>query len=69
MSGTDKTGEMLVASIRRTKAGAQAGAAAKPKAGTAAAGTRKARPKTGAAAKQESTKGGTYQFGRRVWPD
>lgn len=68
MSGNDKTGERLVASIRKTKAGAQTadsgpGAAAGPR-------PRAARPKARAKGSAGQTAAGSgYQHGRRVWPD
>lgn len=71
MSEADKTGEKLVASMRRTKAGAgpASGAAKKP----TAASTRKAAPGKSAARKSKPAPAASgsdpYQSGRRVWPD
>jgi hypothetical protein len=74
----DKTGEKLVASIRKTRAGA----AKKTTAGktsttsTAAASARKkaaTRPRTAPKAEKKvpQVPGSTdaYQYGRRIWPD
>ena len=73
MTGKDKTGDQLVASIRKTKQ------AATTRKKTVA---RKSQPKTaatGAPAKKPSTTpkttrplkpaAGSYQQGKRVWPD
>lgn len=82
MSTSDKTGDRLAASIRRTKAGAakppagsapeagqaeQKAAAAKPAAKPAPKAPAPRRAKTAAAPAQSA--GDSYQFGRRVWPD
>ena len=68
MSGTDKTGDKLVASIRKTKAGA-----AKPKqaAPAKAAKPRKARTSTPAAKSRRPApvSADPYSSGGRVWPD
>lgn len=74
MSTTDKTGEKLLASMRKTKAAAADKAAAPPKS------TQKARTKPAqrparkrTAAKRDTSATGiradAYQSGRRVWPD
>ena len=73
MTGKDKTGDQLVASIRKTK---QAATTSKKKV------ARKSQPKkasTEAPAKKPSTtakttrrqkpEAGSYQQGKRVWPD
>jgi hypothetical protein len=71
MTTKDKTGEKLVASIRRTKTGANTNTAA-PK---AAAPAKKRAPKRStaakpAAARQATAKSGdSYQSAGRVWPD
>ncbi len=69
MTEADKTAERLAASIRKTKADA----AAKP-AAAASKATPKRAPATRArkpAAKSTTaaSPAGSYQFGRRVWPD
>jgi hypothetical protein len=73
MSGTDKTGDKLVASIRKTKAGA-----AKPKqAAKKAAPAKTAKPRrarTGAPAAKSRraaapASADPYSCGGRVWPD
>lgn len=73
MSETDKTGEKLVASMRKTKAGTAQAAGGEQKSGTrsrtnkpAAKKTpaRKARSSAGAKARTDP-----YQSGRRIWPD
>jgi len=69
MSETDKTGDKLVASIRKTKAGA-----AKP---AQAAPARSAKPTTRARARKPAPKSrrtasdnaDPFTWGRRVWPD
>ena len=71
MSETDKTGDKLVASIRKTKAGA-----AKP---AQAAPARSAKPTTRARARKPAPKSrrtatatgnvDPYSCGGRVWPD
>lgn len=72
MTTNDKTGDRLVASIRRTKAGA--GKPAEPPAETASAAkatpakTAKA-PAKKAAAGSAGARSGNYQSGGRVWPD
>jgi hypothetical protein len=72
MTTEDKTGDKLVASIRKTKAGATGndpGDTAKPSTPT----TRKKTAAKRATAKTESTRsergGGQYQSEGRVWPD
>ncbi len=71
MTSKDKTGDQLVASIRRTKAAA---AKADPTAAPAKAATRArsaAGQSKGAKAGKAATgvSAGHYQAGRRVWPD
>ena len=69
MTGTDKTGDKLVASIRKTKAGA-----AKP---VQAAPARSAKTTTRARTRKPATKSrrtatanvDPYSCGGRVWPD
>jgi hypothetical protein len=75
MSTKDKTGDRLVASIRRTRAGAQAGTAggtatAKESAPRRAAGSKAATStkKTVSRASGVATTG-SYQSAGRVWPD
>lgn len=72
MSETDKTGEKLVASMRKTRAGTEpkSAAAEKPAAATKKKTTAR-RGSTPAAhkPKQPATAGDPYQTGRRVWPD
>jgi hypothetical protein len=67
----DKTGDRLVASIRKTRAGAAgktaAGAAAAPASERRAPQTRAAGAKEQAV--QEAYSRDSYQYGRRVWPD
>lgn len=70
MTSKDRTGDQLVASIRRTKAAATKGNATSPAtAATRARGA--ARPGKGAKAGKTATdvSAGRYQAGRRVWPD
>jgi len=74
MSANDKTGEKLVASMRKTKQAADSG-------GTPKGGAQKSqggRPQKRAAGKAASRRGPAtdgkpardpYQSGRRVWPD
>ena len=81
MTTKDKTGDRLVASIRRTRAGSEKPAEAAAPAGKApprAATPRKtgtaaqkgaARPAKIRAAKQPGAAQGNYQSGGRVWPD
>ncbi len=68
MSETDKTGDKLVASIRKTKAGA-----AKPKQAAQAktARTTRVQRSTPAAKSKPASKAESdpYTFGHRVWPD
>ena len=75
MSTKDKTGDRLVASIRRTRAGAEKPA---EKASPRSATTRKARapakkaaarPARKSAVEQPSGAQASYQSGGRVWPD
>ena len=67
MSGTDKTGDKLVASIRKTKAGAAKKQAAPAK----AAKPRKPRTSTPAAKSERPAQvsADPYSCGGRVWPD
>ncbi|BCO31866.1 hypothetical protein TspCOW1_19690 [Thiohalobacter sp. COW1] len=71
MSEADKTGEKLVASMRKTKAGAGSASGAAKKS-TAASGKASAGRKP-AARKSKPTPAAPvtdpYQSGRRVWPD
>ena len=72
MSETDKTGEKLVASMRKTKAGTNDKPAAAPKTTTPARKKTAAKSATGAAArkaKQPQQPRDPYQAGRRIWPD
>lgn len=81
MSDKDKTGDKLVASIRKTRAGATKKAAARKTSGTAADSTprKQAAPKPAATKSRPAAKtakasvpSGTadpFQYGRRVWPD
>ena len=68
MTTSDKTGDKLVQSIRKTKAGASP-ATPKPRTTT----TRKKAPARAAAKPRTTAKAKTttdpYQSGRRVWPD
>ena len=77
---TDKTGDKLVASIRKTRAGATKKTTARKaeKAGTggAATGARpapRASTRTAARAEKKTVQvpetPDSYQYGRRVWPD
>lgn len=61
MSTKDKTGDRLVASIRRTKAGTEK-AADEPVAATPPPAKKSATKRAGAASDR-------YQVGGRVWPD
>jgi len=76
MTSKDKTGDKLVASIRKSKSGTVAGknaespAVSKPAAKSTAPTTRSestARPASTIATNQDRKDG--YSFGRRVWPD
>lgn len=72
MSESDKTGEKLVASMRKTRAGAEPKPAAAQK--SAAAAKKKTSAKRGSTTaarkpKQPVIGGDPYQTGRRVWPD
>jgi len=68
MTIKDKTGDRLVASIRRTKAGAEKAAedAAVPAAPPAKTATAPAKKST---AQSAVVAGDNYQSGGRVWPD
>ena len=75
---TDKTGEKLVASIRKTRAGATSKTTAGKTAttSTAAATERKktasrqrTAPKAGKKVSQVPGSADAYQYGRRIWPD
>jgi hypothetical protein len=78
MSSQDKTGDKLVASIRKTKAGASAqsadaGAVAAsektPPASKAVPKKKVVRKKAAAAPKKSTSAKPTYQSAGRVWPD
>jgi hypothetical protein len=78
MSSQDKTGDKLVASIRKTKAGANAQppsassepASARPSAATKPATKKKVvRKKATAAPKKAPAAAPSYQSSGRVWPD
>ncbi|HYQ70761.1 MAG TPA: hypothetical protein VET88_02410 [Gammaproteobacteria bacterium] len=75
MTTKNKTGDRLVASIRRTRAGAEnpAGEASQRPAtvrkARAPAKKNTARPAKKSAAKQADAAPATYQSGGRVWPD
>jgi hypothetical protein len=72
MTTTDKTGEKLVASIRRTRSGAS-----KSKSGAKTAKTptqrqtaaRSSAPAKSTTVKQTADGADRYQSSRRVWPD
>jgi hypothetical protein len=78
---TDKTGDKLVASIRKTRAGAAKKTATRKATtgGTAAAAARKlpakkqATPRAVAKAGEKAARmpesTDAYQYGRRIWPD
>ena len=72
MTTTDKTGEKLVASIRRTKAAATAkgdpDAAEKSAPGNGAVAENPSAEAT-AAAPRKNVSRDTYQWAARVWPD
>jgi hypothetical protein len=64
MTGTDKTGDQLVASIRKTKSAAS----------TAKKAPARRKPAQSAAKKQSTLApkqpaGDSYRSGRRIWPD
>ena len=68
MKSKDKTGDQLLASIRKSKAGVvaqktQARATARRTAARPAATAQKAKPKP------DARPAGCYSHGRRVWPD
>jgi hypothetical protein len=67
MTSKDRTGEQLVASIRKSKTGAVARKAAVASAAGKPAASSQARTTT----KKPAQRGGadTYSAGRRVWPD
>ena len=68
MSETDKTGDKLVASIRKTKAGAAKPAQAAP---AKTAKTTRVRARKPATKSRRTATGNVdpYTCGRRVWPD
>ncbi|WP_125180863.1 hypothetical protein [Thiohalobacter thiocyanaticus] len=74
MSEADKTGDKLVASMRKTKAGAAQAAGTQQKSRTASRGSKPAAArktparKTGAPPRAE-VEADPYQSGRRIWPD
>lgn len=77
MTSRDKTGDKLVASIRKSKSGTVASktsqrpdadeSAAKPKATTAKSST--AATSKSARAETDQGRKNTFSHGRRVWPD
>lgn len=71
MTSKDKTGDQLVASIRKSKSGPAARKAARRspagKPAATAAGRAAKKPPTGATEKNRDV--GGYSHGRRVWPD
>jgi hypothetical protein len=73
MTTKDKTGDKLVASIRRTKSGAGTGTtAAKTTAAAPAkkrASKRRVSAKTAPAKQATAKSGDSYQSAGRVWPD
>ena len=75
MTTKDKTGDRLVASIRRTRAGAEkpieetSQQSAMPRKATAPAKEGAASPEKKRAAKQPGGAKGKYQSAGRVWPD
>lgn len=67
MTGKDKTEDQLLSSIRKNK---PAGTAApRKKVARKAAPRKSATPQRKPRAQKTSPAAGTYQFGRRVWPD
>ena len=68
MSETDKTGDKLVASIRKTKAGAAKPAQAAP-AKTAKTTRVQARKPATKSRRTATGNADPYTCGRRVWPD
>lgn len=68
MSETDKTGDKLVASIRKTKAGAAKPAQAAP-AKTATTSKVQARKPATKSRRTAPANVDPYTCGRRVWPD
>ncbi|MEJ2060495.1 MAG: hypothetical protein P8Y64_08415 [Gammaproteobacteria bacterium] len=76
MTTNEKTGEKLLASMRKTKAAAAAGKPDSPQAEVKAPQKAKPRPqnkrKTVTKRSSDASRAGhgdTYQSGRRVWPD
>jgi hypothetical protein len=75
MTDADKTAEKLTASIRKTKAGAASTTSkpatpskATPKRATSARSKTAAKP-AAARATKKAPASGSFQVGRRVWPD
>ena len=66
MTTTDKTGEQLVQSIRKTKA---TGTTRTRSTTTGRAATRTTKTKPAAAKPAEKGTSDPFQHGRRVWPD
>ena len=73
MTGKDKTGDQLVASIRKTKqAATKSKKTSARRTSPASKATPKASKKTAAAprtTRREKPAVGSYQQGKRVWPD
>ena len=78
MSTEDKTGDNLVASIRKTKSGAAGAATKAPSAATAPATDKpaprrrtaaKAGVKSGSGGSAKRSTGDSYQSPGRIWPD
>ena len=70
MTESDKTGEKLAASIRKTKAGtATRTATAQKTTPKRAATARPARPAQGKPAQAAAASADPYRHGQRVWPD
>lgn len=67
MTSKDKTGDQLVASIRKSKSAASA---PKVRAGSPRTARPAAKPRAKPVAKADKQNAtSTYQVGRRVWPD
>ncbi len=70
MTESDKTGEKLAASIRKTKAGAATRTTATKKTTPKRAATaRPARPTRSKPAHEAAASADPYRHGQRVWPD
>lgn len=69
MTSKDKTGDKLVASIRKSKTGATTRKAESPSAAEPAAKTAPAKAATSKPAAKSTQKNSGYSAGRRVWPD